>query len=207
MSVAEAHCKFFEDGGGLTGASIKCPHLKMLRADGSRLYSTCSPTLEAKTRAIMALGGTAEELAGRYNPAASHIWNAQGQFDSAVFEQLFEGHGVTGDHDHKDNDDHDDHDNGRKAGTEALAVTRRGFNAFLQERRVAQASDTACTILKFVRVTWERITSGSLDELFQLFADCTSGGEPAIRKATLRFFYTQPGAALAARMRKKMYMS
>ena len=184
-----------DDDGDLTHASMMCPHLALRTAEGSQLYSRMSLRLRLKLCAIKNLGSTAEELAKIYNPAARQMWGPDGRFDAEVFEALFEkqcGPALVV-------------DGGTGRRVHVLAVTRKGFDAFLKSKSgkagEAAAPDTACTVFGFVNVLWAHIASGSLDELFALFADCSHSGEPAISKDALRLFYTNPGEAVKSKMK------
>ena len=186
--LAQHIAQFANKDYSLTAQSIKCPHFLVRRADNRRLYCQSSPTLALKTSAILALGTTVSDLLKCTNPAASNIWDSQGCFDEEVFEALFLYYGT--------------HVNVH--GNKVLAITRQGFNDFLESKRQRNRNaclSVACRVLKIIPVSWQRITSGSLDELFSVFADTKDeDGVPAITKTTLREFYTNPCGALRRRM-------
>jgi hypothetical protein len=188
--LAQHVAQFADEDGNLTKKSIKCPHFLVRTAnDQGELYCPFSPTLELKTQAIRALATTAPGLLKCTNPAASGIWNSKGEFDELVFEELFAYHGT----------------DVQVLGSKVRAITRQGFNDFLEAnwklKRGSPHAAVACRVLGYVPVSWQRITSGSLDELFSVFSDAKDeDGVPVITKRTLREFYTNPAGALRSRM-------
>ncbi len=180
-SALAKHVQTFADpNGDLTSSSMRCPHYRL------QLYSKFSPTLALKVKAISKLGKTTRQLVKVHNPAASQIWDAQGKFDEQAFADLFDRHGSLVD----------------SGGGQIQAITRQGFDAFCKSKATPESSAAACTLLGLV-LSWQRITAGSLDELFSLFANCTTNdNRPAITRDALYEFYTEPDKALRSKFKK-----
>jgi hypothetical protein len=140
--------------------------------------------LAVKVRAIQNLAKTRQELVKVQNPAASKIWDVNGNFDQQVFDELFDKHKVVVT---------------LQSSAQTDAITRKGFNDFLKSKETAESKTHACTVFGVIKLSWQRITSGSLDELFDLLANCTTDdGIPAITKYALYLFYTEPDKVLRA---------
>lgn len=125
------------------------------------------------------------------NPASSGIWDPDGNFDSDVFNELaskaitFKGKEI---------------------------ITKKIFKDFVKARHpngIHPQTATNIHILGCVpyEITWEKVTQGSIDEIFEYFHDASYNHhgkkEQAITVEKLRNFYQHPANVMQELIDKK----
>jgi hypothetical protein len=176
-TALERHVTFFADTDGkrLTKEVIVEAHRLLGMGNGK--------SIQFKADAILQLAQSVKGLCQVLNPAASKLWTPEGNIDEVRWAALIGSRGY---------------------------VTKSDFVRFVDRvhppvptAAVSLAApapgsdDVAATVaMGLIKVTWHRITDGSVNELFEYFVDhwvvpADGGGvaEPAISVPTLRLFY------------------
>jgi hypothetical protein len=180
-NIVREHIKFFsEQDGTVTSESIKKGH-----------HSQCIfKGVSIKARAICSIMGdnphNVATLEQTINPSSTGIWSADGTFDKNEFDKLV----------------------ARSARYSAYGykriITKENFLEHLEERHGKKNTGLACYILKFIPVSWKRITNGSIDELFEYYGDVTlSSGDKAFTEERLYAFYTDPNKLMTEKSQHK----
>lgn len=166
------HVQFFaKKNGELTPDSMKRPHD----------YLGITQNVDIKIIAILnmldriQMPHTVGNLLPIANPASSGIWGANGQFIEDRFNQLADKAIL---------------DNGN------LIITKEIFTNFLLSiPRDGTEKEAAATVTMgpfIFDITWEQVTQGSVNELFEFLGDYTLNQEKAFTVNELRRFYMYP---------------
>jgi hypothetical protein len=173
-SEVHEHARWFSEPGSsaeeLTHESMRDGHRRLGITSGVAFKS-------GAIRGLLKRRGcpyTAEAISKVENPARSGIWDADGKFNEAQFMRLASGAMIDS--------------KGQKV------VTRDMFSKFTGKHPRSGELATWAYFGGFIPVplTWNMITTASLDELFKYYANSSISGEPAITVSRLRLFYTNP---------------
>jgi len=115
---------------------------------------------------------TVETLKGIENPASTGFWRSDGTFNEEDFNKFVEG---------------------------KTLIMKQHFIDYLKEKHGDINHGNACHIYYFIPVSWQRITKGSIDELFLYYADTTHNNKPAFTIQKLKEFYTNPNKVMDQR--------
>ena len=116
------------------------------------------------------------------NPTSTGIWKSDGTFDEEMFGKLMERGVISS-----------EHDNNR-------IITKKHFMEHLDDNKNYRNNNViACYILKFIPVSWKRITNGSIDELFEYYGNVIYEGGKAFTEQKLFEFYTNPNKVMKER--------
>jgi len=178
-NIVREHIKFFsESDGKITSERIADAHKSQCIFKG----------VSVKARAICNIMGdkphNIETLENTPNPSSTGIWKPDGTFDEDEFNKLVN----------------------RGARSSALGykriITKQNFLDHLHERHGKKNTGIACYVLKFIPVSWKRITNGSIDELFEYYSDAVVNNEKVFTETRLREFYTDPNKVMDARIER-----
>ena len=114
---------------------------------------------------------TTEGICSLENPARTGIWNKDGTFNEAVFNEVTKKAHIVGD---------------KRVMTKQIVVD------YLKEKHKKKSIGNACNVFYVVPVNWTRVTSGSIDELFEYYSNCWYNGEKAMTVERMKHFYTNP---------------
>ena len=173
------HIRYFaEKNGQITPQSMKDAYNSQCIYKGVSL----------KVRAICNIMGekphNVETLEKTQNPSSSGIWKSDGTFDKEQFDKLVSYGYISS-------------ENGSKR-----VITKQNFMDYLKERHGNKNTGTACHIFNFIPVSWNRITNGSIDELFEYFGNIMFNDEKAFTEDKLLEFYTNPNNVMNERIKK-----
>ena len=188
-SAVARHIAFFtqkQDGQTLTAESMTLGHTVQKIATGVSL----------KVQAILKLLSdrqltpTTEDLLKVNNPAASGVWSKDGKFDEKAFQGLVDGASFLS------------QDNKRIFTRESV---RKWMNNKWSTQDFGIATWVRVLYLIPVPVKWTAVTSGSFDELFQYYSDCTFTDEKGVKHSALtveqvRAFYTNSFSMMEKRV-------
>lgn len=131
---------------------------------------------------------TLDQLLTVENPARTGLWNANGQFDNTVFEDLAKS--------------------AVKDEKGVAVLTREIVMTWLQKKHAGKTLGKATTLAYVVPVSWEAVTEGSIKELFMYYSDSfikssvNNGDEiiPAMTLTKFKRFYTDPSSVVQERI-------
>ena len=121
-----------------------------------------------------------EGVCSLVNPARTGIWNTDGSFNSYVFNEITSKALIVGD---------------------KKFVTKKIFMDYLIKKVKDKNIGNACKVFYVVPVNWTQVTDGSIDELFEYFADWIYKDEKVLTVERLRYFYTKPKELMQKRMK------
>jgi hypothetical protein len=183
-SAVARHIAFFtqnQDGQTLTAESMTWGHTIQ------KIFSGVSLKVAAILKLLkdQLLSPTTDDLLKVNNPAASGIWSKDGKFDEKAFQGFVDGASFFDDKEKK------------------RILTRESVRKWMNNKWAGHKFGVATWIrLAYVipiPVSWTAVTSGSFDELFLYYSDCTFTDPYAAQKVTaqnaltverLREFYT-----------------
>lgn len=168
-AVCQHAAYFADDKGSLTRESMRDGHSLLGISSGVAFKSNAIHSLLNTNRCPF----TPAAIASITNPARSGIWDANGHFNEAVFDELVGASGMN--------------------ESKRRVVTRDMFDTLIAKHPDSGRLAT-WTWFYFIPVplSWATITRASLDELFANFSDTTLNGKPGITVDRLRLFYTDP---------------
>jgi hypothetical protein len=185
-SVVAEHAKFFacKDENTLTDKSMTDAHTAQ----------NITSKVSVKVRAILNMFSdrekepTVNNLVTTNNPASTGLWDKDGNFDEKRFQQLAKM--------------------AIKDGGKEI-ITRQMFEDLRKEIHGTNDYGNATHIFIFVPVSWNAVTDGSINELFEYYADHwyknRSGKyEKALTVEQVRAFYTNPNAVMRRRIRGEL---
>lgn len=195
LSIVAQHAMFFavndteNVGGILTSESIINGHTQQ--------DIPHNLTLAGKTKAIMnmaqayKLGNTACAFARLENPARTGLWNSQGDFDEKQYDVLC---------DYASAYDYAITHDGKRVITEKIMNNFRGvIHGNKNDGKVA-------VFVSILPITWNRVTNGSINELFTYYYDCKvledGANVHALTLYKIKEFYTKPQQSMRLRKLK-----
>lgn len=179
-NIVKKHIEYFANKDGLlTDESMRKGHTCQYINKGVGL----------KIRAIKNMMGKCphmvDTLLDIVNPARTGIWNIDGTFNEKVFNEV-EKYTIISNIFHKKNSK-------KRCLIEIKIITKKGMMEYLESIYLQKGDlGNACRICYVIPVSWERVTQGSIDELFEYYSDIYYNGERALTISRLREFYTDP---------------
>jgi hypothetical protein len=160
--------------GLIVGPKIRAIHNMM---DNNNNFTHFEQPLNKGSGCPFARQHNVETLCKVRNPGSTGIWNNDGTFNKEIFESIVARSTIS---------------QINKDGTYEIIITKQHFWDHLGERHSGKTLGNACHIFKIIPISWERVTRGSINEMFDNYGDITWNNEPAFTKSTLYNFYTNP---------------
>jgi len=182
-NVVKTHVDFFADAhGGLTDKSMKYGHNCCGITKGVNLKTRAIKNMLSERNLVQ----TTEAVCQLRNPARTGIWNTDGTFNEDVFDNLTSKYETI-----------------QGSNFQTKVITKKIMMNFLKEKYENSSENigNACKVFYVIPVNWTRVTNGSINELFEYFADCFFNGEKALTIQRLRDFYTDPTELMKKRMK------
>lgn len=181
-NIVMSHAKYFADAcGNLTDKSMRDAHIKQGISSGVSIKIRAIKNMLS----LRSYPQTAYWISRIENPTRTGIWNVDGTFNQFVFDEIA-SHGVF---------------INAVAGLKIKVITKTILTYYLKKKYEETLTEigNACNIFYIIPVSWERVTNGSITELFQYYADYIYLGERALSIKRLKYFYTNPNELMQKR--------